>query len=103
MKKIINLFLLVVMSFSIAHGVVFLEQFADEPCSMQKHVTECSIPDAPDHKHDECDGHCMFHISFLLPNTLSLYDLREKSFVPQIQLSKNHFLYEETTFRPPIV
>ncbi len=104
MNKIINLFLLVVMSFSIAHGVV-LDQHADEHCSIQEYVAEFSMFDIhhDEHENDACDSHCMFHISFLLPDTLSLYEMQQEVFVLPLLSSENHFLYQKNTFRPPIV
>ena len=106
MQKIINLFLLVAMSFSIVHGVV-LDRHADEHCSIQEYVAEFSMPDVHHDEHenenDACDSHYMFHISFLLPDIFSLYELRQEAFVLPLLSSKNHFLYKENTFRPPIV
>jgi len=103
MNKIINLFLLVVMSFSIAHGVV-LDRHADEHCSIQEYVAEFSTPNVHHdiHKHDACDSHYMFHISFLLPDTFSLFEMNQEVFVPQPQPSTNHYAYNKNSFRPPI-
>jgi len=108
MKKIINLFLLVAMSFSIAHGVVLDTHDEESHCSVQEYVAEFS---APVHEHEEeheyandaCDSHYMFHISFLLPESFSLYEVKYNAFVLPLLSSQNHFSYQENTFRPPIV
>jgi hypothetical protein len=104
MNKLINLFLLVVMSFSIAHGVV-LDRHADEHCSIQEYVAEFSMPDVhqDEHKSDSCDSHYIFHVSFLLPDTFSLFEMNQEAFVTQIQPSINHYSYQKNSFRPPIV
>ena len=106
MNKIINLLLLVVISFSIAHGVV-LDRHADEHCSIQEYVAEFSTPDVHrgdiEHEKDGCDSHYMFHISFLLPDTFSIFEMNQEEFVSQMQPSTNHYSYNKNSFRPPIV
>ena len=106
MNKLINLFLLVVMSFSIAHGVV-LDQHVDEHCSIQEYVAEFSTPDVHhdehEHENDACDSHYMFHISFLLPDVFSLFEMNQELFVSPLQLSTNHYSYKKNSFRPPIL
>jgi hypothetical protein len=104
MNKLINLFLLVVMSFSIAHGVV-LDRHADDHCSIQEYVEEFSMPDVhhDEHETDSCDTHYMFHVSFLLPDTFSLFEISQEVFVLPPLFSKNNFSYQKNSFRPPIV
>jgi len=106
MNKLINLLLLVVMSFSIAHGVV-LDRHADEHCSIQEYVAEFSTPDvhhnANEHENDSCDSHYMFHISFLLPNAFSLFEMNQEEFIYHTHPLTNHYIYNKNSFRPPIV
>ena len=108
MNKLINLLLLVVMSFSIAHGVVLDTHNEESHCSVQEYVAEFSAPihqDEAQHEHenDSCDSHYMFHVSFLLPDTFSLFEMNEEVFVTQTQPSTNHYSYNKNSFRPPIV
>jgi hypothetical protein len=53
MKKITNILLLIVIGFSIAHGVV-LDTHQDNHCSVEEFVTEFSEP--IQHDLDEHDG-----------------------------------------------
>ncbi len=104
MKKIINLFLLAVMFFTITHEVVYA-QHTDKHCNIEEYVAEFSMFDVhlDEHEHKVCESHCMFHISFLLPDRLSLYEIEQNTSVLALLASKNHFLYQKNTFRPPIV
>jgi hypothetical protein len=107
MNKLISLFLLVVMSFSIAHGVVLDTHDEESHCSVQEYVAEFSAPihndDAHEHENDACDSHYIFHVSFLLPESFSLFEMNQEVFVVQTQPLKNHYAYQKNSFRPPIV
>jgi len=108
MNKLINLLLLVVMSFSIAHGVLLNDEHKDNHCSIQEYVSEFSEPiihhkNTHKHKNDACESHYMFHISFLLPNTFSLFLVNKKIFISDSELLINTNTFPNNTFRPPIV
>ena len=106
MKKLINLFLLSAMFFSIAHGVV-LDPHASEHCSIEEYVAEFSAPDVhehdEEHQNDACDSHYIFHISFLVPEGFMLHEPHVELSLFHPHTSQNHFLYQKNTFRPPIV
>jgi len=110
MKKLINLLLLVVMGFSVAHGVVF-DAHEESHCSVQEYVAEFSAPIHHDefskieheHENDMCDSHFMFHVSFLLPINFSLFEPSSSSFTPNSKNKSFSFSYQNNTFRPPIV
>jgi hypothetical protein len=106
MKKLINLLLLFVMSFSIAHGVVF-DEHEDSHCSVKEYVAEFSVPIYHDETHhdksDICDTHFMFHVSFLLPSNFSLFELNQSNFRASFQDLYAPFSYINNSFRPPIV
>jgi len=106
MNKLINLLLLVVMSFSIAHGVVLNDDYKTNHCSVQEYVSEFSEPiihHKNKHKNDACESHYMFHISFLLPDTFSLLLVNKKIFIRDSKLLTNTNTFPNNTFRPPIV
>jgi len=109
MNKLINLLLLVVMSFSIAHGVVLEDDYESNHCSIQEYVAEFSLPHEHSDSHekryanDSCKTHYMFHLSFLLPDIFSLSHMIEEEFTTSLQASINHYAYQDNTFRPPIV
>jgi len=109
MNKLINLLLLVVMSFSIAHGVVLEDDYESNHCSIQEYVAEFSLPhehgDSHEKKyaHDSCETHYMFHLSFLLPDMFSLSPMIEEEFTTSLEVSINHYAYQDNTFRPPII
>ena len=106
MNKLINLLLLVVMSFSIAHGVVIDTHDEESHCSVQEYVAEFSAPihddDLHEHESDTCDSHYMFHISFLLPQNFSLFELTRTDVIAQPTFLAYPFLNTENSFRPPI-
>jgi len=105
MNRIINFLLLVVISFTIAHGVV-LDTHQDEHCSVKEFVSEFSQPiqhDLEEHKGDLCNTHFMLHLSFLLPSSFSLLTMENIKTIELFHASLNHYAYKENTFRPPIV
>lgn len=103
MKKLISLFLLIVMSFSIAHALV-LDTHADEHCSIGEYVAEFSEPIEHDHEHqgDSCETHFMFHLSFLIPNSFLLLEIKQEKRLPIFNTFLNSTFYINNTFRPPI-
>ena len=103
MKKLINLLLLTVMFFSIAHGVVLEDEFRNH-CTIQEYVSEFdhAIEQHDEHKGDCCETHFMFHLSFLLPEIFSLFEMNEEVFVTQTHLLTNPYAYNKNSFRPPI-
>ncbi|CAA6803844.1 MAG: Unknown protein [uncultured Sulfurovum sp.] len=105
MNRLINLLLLVVMFFSIAHGVV-LDDYAESDCSIKEYVTEFSTPHSHEDNHqdesDVCSTHYMFHISFLLPESFQLFHSKVLTFVEIHEAKDNSSLFENNTFRPPI-
>jgi len=109
MNKLINLLLLVVMFFSIAHGVLLEDDYEANHCSIEEYVSEFSVPLAHDKSHkyechnNACEIHFMFHLSFLLPDIFSLSHMTEEEFTTSLQASINHYAYQDNTFRPPIV
>jgi len=108
MNKLINLLLLVVMSFSIAHGVVINNSNEENHCSIQEYVSEFSLPHehSESHEkkyaHDDCETHYMFHLSFLLPDVFTLSPMVEEKFSTSLEAALNHYAYQNNTFRPPI-
>jgi len=103
MKKLINILLLFVLSFSIAHGVV-LDRHQDEHCSLQEYVAEFSQPieHQDEHKGDMCDSHFMFHVAYLLPQNYALLELCNEDFITEFYLLSSPYSYIENSFRPPI-
>ena len=103
MKKLINLLLLTVMFFSIAHGVVLENDFGDH-CSVKEYVSEFdhAIEHHDDHKGDCCETHFMFHLSFVLPDNLSFFEQITLDTTIEYNLHLNNALYFNNTFRPPI-
>jgi hypothetical protein len=104
MRKLINLFLLIVISFSVAHGVV-LDTHQDEHCSVQEYVAEFSHPishDIEEHDGDLCNSHFLLHISFLLPSIFSLVEVEKVAYIQPFHSKLNHYNYHKNTFRPPI-
>jgi len=105
MKKILNLILLIAISFSIAHGVV-LDTHQDSHCSIEEFISEFSEPiqhDIEEHKGDLCNTHFMLHLSFLLPNTFSLAEPNQEALIAEFKPLLYLFIYINNTFRPPIV
>ncbi len=104
MKKLLNLILLIAISFSIAHGVV-LDTHQDEHCSVQEYVAEFSQPinhDIDEHEGDICNSHFMLHLSFLIPSSFSLLEVDRVENIEPFYTHLNHYYYQEKTFRPPI-
>ena len=104
MKKLINILLLFVLSFSIAHGVV-LDRHQDEHCSLQEYVAEFSqaIEHHDEHKGDMCDSHFMFHIVYLVPTNYTLLEISNENFIREFYLLSSPYFYQKNSFRPPIV
>jgi len=109
MNKLINLLLLVVMFFSIAHGVVLEDDYESNHCSIEEYVSEFSVPLAHDKSYkyeshnNACETHYMFHLSFLLPDVFAFSPITEEKFTTSLEVSLNHYTYQNNTFRPPIV
>ena len=103
MRNFINYLLLIVMFFSIAHGVVLQEDLA-EHCSVTEYVSEFSVPIDHHDEHDNelCESHFMLHLSFLLPKNFSLFDPSQGNLIPQSSYLVNLYTYNQNTFRPPI-
>jgi len=101
MKKLISIFLLVVMSFSIAHALV-IDTHANEHCSIGEYVADFSEPIEHEHHGDSCKNHCMFHLSFLVPNSFLLLDIKQEKRLPLFNTFLNNTFYINNTFRPPI-
>jgi len=105
MNYLIKLLLLVVMSFSITHGVVF-DMHEDEHCSVQEFVAEFSHPiqhDLNEHDGDLCNSHFMLHLPFLLPSYFTLAELSPQYLLYQFKLPISTYSHVNNTFRPPIV
>ena len=104
MKQLIHYLLLTVMLFSIAHGVVLRDDF-DDHCSLQEYVTEFSQPieHHDEHKGDLCETHFMFHLSFLLPESVEVHLVNASiDSTIEYKLHLNDALFFNNTFRPPI-
>ena len=104
MNRLIKLLLLVVMFFSITHGVVLKDDFAKH-CDMVEYLDEFEHP--TNHHHDEhdnelCEEHFMFHISFLLPDRLTILEAYLLNSKIEYKLHLNDNFYKENSFRPPI-
>jgi len=103
MKRLINITLLFVFSFSISHGMI-LDIHQENHCSIQTYIDEFSHPidHKGEHKGDLCQTHCLLHISFIVPSifTLAMFDY------PFINLKKEYLYYNcldiKNNFRPPI-
>ena len=105
MKKILSLLLLVVMSFSIAHGVVLDIHQDEQHCSAQEFVAEFSHPiqhDIDEHDGDLCNSHFMLHLTFILPPTFLLLDIKQLNLNLPFQEPSNSHSYINNSFRPPI-
>ena len=104
MNRLINLLLLFVMSFSIAHGVV-LDMHEEDHCSVQEFVAEFSHPiqhDIEEHEGDLCNSHFMLHLSFILPSNFLLSEITQTHFnVPFLTPFKS-YSDMNNSFRPPI-
>jgi len=105
MKRLINIIILISISFSIAHGVM-LDTHQDEHCSIQEFVAEFSEPiqhEIDQHKGDICNTHFMLHISFLIPTTFTLTEIEDSEYVtPYISITY-YYIDLSNSFRPPIV
>ena len=103
MNRLIKLLLLVVMFFSITHGVVLKDDFAKH-CNMVEYLDEFEHPSNhhDNHKGDCCEAHFMFHTSFLLPERLALLEAYSFNSPIEFKLHLNDVSYSENTFRPPI-
>jgi len=104
MKKILNLLLLVAISFSIAHGVI-LDIHQDEHCSVQEFVTEFSHPiqhDIDEHEGDLCNSHFMLHLSFILPSNFLLSEITQTHFSVPFLTPFKSYSHVNNSFRPPI-
>jgi len=106
MNKLISLLLLVIISFSIAHGVVLNDKHKDSHCSVQEYISEFSEPvhheDMHEHESDACDSHYLFHISFLLPDIFSLLLVDKKISIVNREEFTHTNSFPNNTFRPPI-
>ena len=92
------------MFFSIAHGVV-LESDSANHCSVKEYISEFdqAISEHHDeHKDNCCEMHFMFHLSFLLPATLSFVEETTLNSTIEYNLHLNNTLHINNTFRPPI-
>jgi len=104
MRKLINLFLLIVISFSVAHGIV-IDTHQDDHCSVQEYVAEFSHPishDIEEHDGDLCNSHFLLHISFLLPSIFSLVEVEKVAYIEPYHNLLNAYNYQKNSFRPPI-
>ena len=104
MKKLIHLTLLIAISFSIAHGI-FLDIHQDSHCSVQEFAEEFSHPiehDLEEHNGDLCNSHFMLHLSFLVPTSFTLEEIKVDFRVEPFYTTLNHYHYKSSTFRPPI-
>jgi hypothetical protein len=105
MKKILSLLLLIVMSFSIAHGVV-LDIHKERHCSAQEFVAEFSHPiehDIEEHNGDLCNSHFMLHLSFILPSNFLLSEIPKSNNTLIFIIPTQSYSHVNNTFRPPIV
>ena len=101
MRKLINLYLLFFISFSVAHGVML----DTEHCSVQEYVAEFSHPivhEIGEHDGDLCNSHFLLHISFLLPSIFSLIEIKQDAYTQPFHSKLNHYNYQKNSFRPPI-
>jgi len=107
MNKLINLLLLVAMSFSIAHAVVLDDAYEESHCSAKEYLSEFSQPvyheEMHEHENDACDSHYMFHVSFLLPDIFTLLEINKKMFILNSEAFTHTYSFPNNTFRPPIV
>ena len=104
MKKLINLLLLTVMFFSIAHGVVFKNDSVNH-CSVQEYLSEfdhAMDEHHNDHKYNCCEIHFMFHLSFLLPDNISFFEHIVLNSTIEYSLHLNDTLLPHNIFRPPV-
>jgi hypothetical protein len=105
MKKILSLLLLVVMSFSIAHGVVLDIHQEDKHCSVQEFVSEFSHPiqhDIDEHNGDLCNSHFMLHLTFILPPHILLLEIKKDNFNLPFKEPSKSYSHVNNSFRPPI-
>lgn len=101
MKKLLNLFLLTVMLFTITHEVVYA-QHVDDHCSSE-HAFEISSDESHHGENEVCENHCMFHAPFLLPKAFLLEEANLIELLNHAQIHYNSYIYPNNTFRPPIV
>ena len=105
MKKLINIIILISISFSIAHGVV-LDTHQDNHCSVSEFVAEFSEPithEIEEHNGDLCNSHFMLHFSFILPTNFYLVEVDYPNTNLPINPFTYNYIYLDNTFRPPIV
>ena len=105
MKKLLNLILLIAISFSIAHGVVIDIHKENKHCSIKEFVAEFSKPiqhDIDEHAGDLCNSHFMLHLTFILPPTFFLLDIKQLNLNLPFQEPSNNHSYINNSFRPPI-
>ena len=103
MNKLINLLLLTVMFFSVAHGVVLEDDFSKH-CNVAEYIDEFDHPTThhDDHDSELCESHFMFHISFLLPDRLTPLEAYSFNSPIDYKLHLNDVTHQNNTFRPPI-
>jgi len=106
MTSIINLLILISISFSIAHGVVLNPHKDNNHCSIKEFVVEFSKPinhNKDENNKDLCDSHFMLHISFILPINFSLNFIQIVKNIPKSNPLIYNYLYLDNNFRPPII
>jgi len=104
MKRLINLILLISISFSIAHGVL-LDIHKENHCSIKEFAEEFSHPiehELGEHNGDLCNSHFMLHLPFLIPTSFSLLEMKVLFAIEPFYTTLNHYYYKASTFRPPI-
>ena len=105
MKTLINILLLIVMGFSIVHGVVMEHE---SHCDVAEYIEEFSTPIHHDDIHEKehegevCNSHYMYHISFLVPSSFSLLELNKEVSIPEGMVLSYLFTSFDTSFKPPI-
>jgi len=105
MTPLINLLILISISFSIAHGVI-IDTHQDNHCSINEFVVEFSEPlthDIEEHNGDLCNTHFMLHISFILPINFLLEAIKIDKDRVEINPFTYSYIYLDNTFRPPII
>jgi hypothetical protein len=98
-NKIVLIFLLLSMSFSIVHGLVLGHD--DAHCGVESYLEEFDSPS--DHCDDDaCNSHFMFHISYILPTQHTMLQEIQINLAPKTQLFKYNLNLLIEFFKPPI-
>ena len=100
-RKIVNILLLLAMSFSSLHAYA-IDLLDSDHCEVSEYVQELSQPSDHDKSGDICQIHHEFHIAFVLPEVTVVPNEPQFSSAPISTLFKHDFQSQKNFLKPPI-